>query len=809
MADISKVNGVEVGNISKVDNVETGNVDTLLSGEFPAQQSDPAQTSLTNIDFDSGKATGPSVAYDTTNSVMAFAYGDGDNNHYPSVTCATASGTTLTYGDTVVLESTADCFATGICYNDEQNRFMGAYMVYAGNDYNTMKAFAAGVATSGTGSPKIDSVGAISTIYDPYAEDGGSTSANGNQPEGNMCIYDHSDGASAGRMLVAFNKGGPASGSAVAGSDGDIVACAVTITDVSSNNNVTVGALSVLVDISAGFTGDFLWSWNEQRNKVVTFSTDTSGTYQINARTVTGSGATLTLGTNYPLDTGSANIMSHNNGGENGSSENRFRLDNSKRVVYDDTNNCHHVFIWDDTFDDFHLFNCTVAADNTITWTEENGEPVRSNGIIAQYGNIFTQGASSGWGTSSYNTLGLAFSSGRGRGAVFGNDSTSHSSAESHVAGFVYSPTTGYNFTGASFQVFENKPKTQVTSPSGHHHISDNGFVGKNLFFVGRNQNDAGESEIMAFDPGVGQRTASAGIFSAGNAVLPAARTRLTGIGLSRIASMAVGGAGTSNSWNGSSYPDVHTTTTEYNGSVVISGGNMNVARFSPSGSGSLTAGLMVGGTGTAGHGAGTASVNSAEEYNGTSWTNATDTTSAVGGDNPGGCGSQTNSLFAGGYITGYMDDVESYDGNNFSNEADYPSDIYVVAAAGSSKDDNIFFGGTNGSGRLGTTYSYNSAGSGTWTSLNSMSAANSSFMSSGTSTDCVLTGGQDLGNDDGEIWNGTSWAASTTNGLGSLDKYAGSRTVNAGGTSAAVFFGGGSAGNYSDATTTICHHDR
>jgi hypothetical protein len=89
------------------------------------------------------------------------------------------------------------------------------------------------------------------------------------------------------------------------------------------------------------------------------------------------------------------------------------------------------------------------------------------------------------------------------------------------------------------------------------------------------------------------------------------------------------------------------------------------------------------------------------------------------------------------------------------------------------------------------------------------MSAANSSFMSSGTSTDCVLTGGQDLGNDDGEIWNGTSWAASTTNGLGSLDKYAGSRTVNAGGTSAAVFFGGGSAGNYSDATTTICHHDR
>jgi len=807
MPDISKVNGVEVGNISKVDTAETGNINTLLSGSFPAVQVDPAQTSLTNIDFDSGKALGPSAAFDTTNSVMAFCYGDGNNSDYPSVTCATASGTTLTFGDTVVLESASSTYASGIVYNDEQNRFMGAYSLYGGNNYNTMKAFAAGIATSGGGSPKIENA-ATATIYDPYAEDGGSTSANGNQPEGNMCIYDHSDGASAGRMLVGFNKGGPASGSAVAGSDGDIVGCAVTITDVNSNNNLTVGALSVVVDISSNFTGDFLWSWNEQRNKVVVFSTDTSGTYQINARTVTGSGATLTLGTNYPLDTGSANIMSHNNGGENGSSENRFRLDNSKRAVYDSTNNCHHVFIWDDTFDDFHLFNCTVAADNTITWTEENGEPVRSNGIIAQYGNIFTQGASSGWGTSSYNTLGLAFSSGRGRGAVFGNDGTSHDSAESHVAGFVYSPTNGYNFTGASFQVFTNAPKTQVTTTSGNHHISDNGFVGKNLFFIGRNQSNAGESEIMAFDAGAGQRTASAGIFSAGNAVLPAARTRLTGIGLSRIASMAVGGAGSSNSWTGSSYPDVHTTTTEYNGSVVISGGNMNVARFSPSGSGSLTAGLMVGGTGTAGHGAGTASVNSAEEYNGTSWANASDTTSAVGGDNPGGCGSQTNSLFAGGYISAYHDSVESYDGTNFANEADYPSNIYVVAAAGSSKDDNIFFGGY-ASSTLNTNYSYNSAGGGAWTTLNSLAAANSSFMSSGTSTDCVLTGGQSLGNDDGEIWNGTSWSASTTNGLGTLDKYAGSRTVNAGGTSNAVFFGGGSGSSYSNATNTICHHDR
>ena len=788
MADISKINGVEVGNISKVDTAETGNINTLLSGEFPAQQSDPAQTSLTNEDFDSGRAYAPAVAYDTTNSVMAFCYGDGDNSQYPSVTCATASGTTLTYGDTVVLDSSGGGNSHGLIYNNDENRFMGVYEINGtSNNYNTLKAFAAGVATSGSGSPKIENV-ATATIYDPYATDS-STNYNGNQPEGNMCIYDHSDGASAGRMLVGFNKGGPSSGSSVAGSDGDIVGCAVTITDVSSNNNVTVGALSVLVDISSNFTGDFLWSWNEQRNKVVVFSTDTSGTYQINARTVTGSGATLTLGTNYPLDTGSANIMSHNNGGQNGSSENRFRLDNSKRAVYDSTNNCHHVFIWDDTYDDFHLFNCTVAADNTITWTQANGSPVRSNGIIAQYGNIFTQGASTGWGTDSYNTLGLAFSSGRGRGAVFGNDGTSHSSAESHVAGFVYSPTTGYNFTGTSFQVFTNKPKTQVTSPSGHHHISDNGFVGKNLFFVGRNQDSDGMSEIMAFDAGVGQRTASAGIFSASNATLSTARTRCNGFGTSRIACIIIAGQSTSGYIN---------STEEYNGNTVTAGGSISVEKNQPGSCGVLTAGLVQGGYTNSG------GSKTSEEYDGTSFSSG-GTASSIGGDGSRLAGTQTDALGAGGYISAYRDDVESYNGTSFATEADSPGNINYGGMAGTGHEDAYSFAGYPGTA---STYTYKYNGT-SWSTLNSLSNSRFSYQGGGTGEDFLLFGGDRYDQNDGEIWNGTSWAASATNGLSSHDLYSGSPDTDCGGTSALVSFGGGTSSSPSTAQNKIVHHDR
>ena len=790
MPDISKVNGVEVGNISKVDNVETGNVNTLLSGEFPAQQSDPAQTTLTNFDYESGQGKAPAVAYDTTNSVMAFAYGDVNNSSYASVTSATASGTTLTFGDTVVLDSTAECNASGIVYNDEQQRFMGAYQIAGGSHYNTVRAYAASVTTSGGGAPKLTSVGTPSDIYDPNSTDG-SSNYNGNQPEGNMCIYDHSDGASAGRMLVAFFKGGPSSGSSVAGDRFDLVGCAVTITDVSSNNNVTVGALVQLQDISSNGTNDYFWNWNEQRNKVVLFTQDTSGTYQIQAQTLTGSGATITQNTNYLLDTGSANILSHNNGGQDGSSESRFRLDNSKRAVYDDTNNCHHVFIWDDTYDDFHLFNCTVAADNTITWTQANGSPLRSNGIIAQYGNIFTDGRGSGWSSSYYNTIGLAFSSGRGRGAVFGNDAESHSSADSHVAGFVYSPTTGYNFTGTSFEVFENASKTNVTSPSGTHHISDDGFVGKNLFFVGRNQDNSGESEICAFDPGVGQRTASAGIFSASNATLSTARTRCAGLGTSRLASMVIGGQNTSSSQLN--------TAEEYNGSVVTAAGDtLSIVRNQPGACGTLTAGFVQGGF------SGSTGVKTSEEYDGTNFTSG-GTASAVGGDGSRVGGTQTDALATGGYITGYADDAESYNGstNSFTAEADMPTDITYHAMAATGHENAYVFLGEYGGTSRNITYNYNGT---SWSTLNTAPNSLNSFLGGGTGEDflVILRGGNAS-----IIWNGTSWASGSTNGVSSLDFYSGSPDTDCGGTSAWVAFGGGTGSGQSTGQATITHHDR
>ena len=792
MADISKINGVEIGDISKVDNVGKDDIDKLLSGEVPASQANPALTSLTNDVWTNARGRNVSLAYDTNNSVMGFIFGDVGNSYYPTIVCASASGTTLTFGNEVIPNSNGITSHCGIVYNDEAQRFMFAYTRYDGdnNFYNDMFAGAASVTASGSGAPLVSSLGTISSVYSPYVDDSNGN-ANVCTPKGNIAIYDHSDGASAGRMLISFKKGGPSSSSSVAGANGDIVASAISMTDVSSNNNVTVGALAV-VAAAAGVNSDSMLSWNEQRNKVVIVTQDTSGTYQIQAATITGSGATITVGTQSLLDTGSGNIFNHNEA-DGGSSESRNTVDNSQRLVYDGTNNCHHLLAWDDGFDDFHLFNFTVAADNSITWTASNGAPLRSNGIIAQFGNVLTRGQATGWNTSTGNTLGMGFSSGRGRGAILGHDGTSHSTADTQVVTWEYTAGEGYSFKGVPLEMFTNAPKTDVTSPSGTHHISDDGFVGKNLFFAGYNvDTDANMSEIGAIDTGVGLVTAANGVFSLGNATLSTARSRGASIGTSRLASMVAGGNNTSGA--------KLTSSEEYNGSVISAGGNLSAAKFSPGGCGTLGAGLVCGGTSSAGE------IGVTEEYNGTSWSaiGGGDAT-ASGGEQPFLTGTQTAAVLAAGYRGSYQTRVEHYDGATWSDTSADLSTGQAYGNAAGTQTDAIFFGGVNGGLQSHTlTWDGSSLGSG-----NAMSNGRHSQQSAGTSTDCITTGGSRIGNNDSEFWNGTSWVTGTTNGLTDMDRYSPTDNTDCGGSFAAVFFGGGTGTANSAGTTIVAHHDR
>jgi len=202
--------------------------------------------------------------------------------------------------------------------------------------------------------------------------------------------------------------------------------------------------------------------------------------------------------------------------------------------------------------------------------------------------------------------------------------------------------------------------------------------------------------------------------------------------------------------------------------------------------------------------------VRTCEEYNGTSWTNTSvGSLNEAGGENAFLAGTSSAAVATGGYVgdvgSGYATMVEHYNGTAWTDTTvDLSTGIGYGGAAGT-QTDAIFFGGYSGSISSATNGWNGSAIS----SLNAMSNARNVMQSAGTRNDVIITGGGRHGNNDGEFWNGTSWAASSTNGLAAMDLYSSSSHADCGGSFAAVFFGGGTASGVGTAQSRIGHHDR
>ena len=148
---------------------------------------------------------------------------------------------------------------------------------------------------------------------------------------------------------------------------------------------------------------------------------------------------------------------------------------------------------------------------------------------------------------------------------------------------------------------------------------------------------------------------------------------------------------------------------------------------------------------------------------------------------------------------------MESYNGSSWSTEADSPANINYGGMAGTGHEDAYSFSGYPGTTTTAT-YKYNGT---SWSTLNSLSNGRYSYQGGGTGEDFLLFGGDRIANNDGEIWNGTSWAASATNALSSHDLYSATPDTDCGGTSALVSFGGGTTTSGSSGTNKIVHHDR
>ena len=411
-------------------------------------------------------------------------------------------------------------------------------------------------------------------------------------------------------------------------------------------------------------------------------------------------------------------------------------------IVFDTQNNVTHVMTWDDDVDDWVLTNFTTGSDNSITWATANGEPLRSNGLVTQYAGGITQGRTSGWTTSSgdgqpYFTTTIGFDPQFKRIVVNGCGSDDKANVTQKAAAVAYSSTTGYNFVGTLIQMLSTAQggggykTTSVGDKVGY----SNTFNGGAMFYHYR-QNNASHygSTLYGITAGAGQRTASDGVFSAGNGTLSTARTRNAGFGTSRIACMTVGGQDTSSYLNSGE---------EYNGSAVTAAGDtLSAAKNQPGACGTLTAGFVLGGN----------NYLTSDDYDGTNFTSG-GTSSVIGGDGSRAAGTQTDALVTGGYVDSYRNDSESYNGSSYTTEGDTPANINYGASAGTGHENAYYFGGYPGSASSAS-YKYNGT---SWSTLNSMSNARFSMQGGGTGEDFLIIGGDRFTNNDGEIWNGTS----------------------------------------------------
>ena len=197
---------------------------------------------------------------------------------------------------------------------------------------------------------------------------------------------------------------------------------------------------------------------------------------------------------------------------------------------------------------------------------------------------------------------------------------------------------------------------------------------------------------------------------------------------------------------------DTRTTVVEeYNGSGFSAGGALPTATRSGGSAGTQTASFYAGGyTGT--------DVSSAYTYDGSSWTSIPSLGTARRSLNPAAAGTTTASIVCGGYggsPEGAMDQVEEYNGSSWSEQNDLPAARANVAACGTQTALIIANGGPSA---VNLSFLYDGTN---WTAAPNTNATLTGRHGAGTQTDAIVAGGRPPSSNVTENYDGTSW---TTN---------------------------------------------
>jgi hypothetical protein len=197
-----------------------------------------------------------------------------------------------------------------------------------------------------------------------------------------------------------------------------------------------------------------------------------------------------------------------------------------------------------------------------------------------------------------------------------------------------------------------------------------------------------------------------------------------------------------------------------YNGSAWSAVGNLiGTARGGTSNFGTNTAGASCGGYGTS-------TLDVTNEFDGTSWTDAS-ATLIQGGIEAGACGTQTAGLKVGAYEAAgdtFFDECEEYDGSSWAAGGLISADTYAAQACGT-QTSAIRGGGSVAGTGVATSQTYNGT---SWSAVASLSTARRSpGMFGASDSDGNLSGGRGASAsiDSTELWNGSSWAAGSTRG--------------------------------------------
>ena len=226
------------------------------------------------------------------------------------------------------------------------------------------------------------------------------------------------------------------------------------------------------------------------------------------------------------------------------------------------------------------------------------------------------------------------------------------------------------------------------------------------------------------------------------------------------------------------------------------SGGNLNTGRSYGAAAGGYTTALMIGGYHLPA-GPNPVHVDVVESYNGTSWTEVADLSTAT--RRLQGFGTATAALAAGGLSPSATTSVEEFNGTGWAEGGDLPAakhagggfglqtaglvfggppsivasleyngtawtaggDMGTVrqdycAGAVGAQTDGLAAGGHNGSTTTVNTETYDGS---SWTEVGNLAVADTQGAGGGTSTSALLAGGQVAPQNAVEEWNGTSWA--------------------------------------------------